>query len=89
MKFRGFGSISAYEAEARRVGFVTERIPCQKDGEQFFVLVTSLACPSPTSVSSWNLFSEDESQMLLDGVINGYDSNFIGKLTEHGFSVVE
>lgn len=88
MMFNGFGSISAYEAEARRIGFVTERIPFQKDDEKYFALITRLAQPSESSIASWHLFSNDESRELLDGVINGNSANFEEKLAEHGFSKI-
>ena len=88
MMFNGFGSIAAYEAEARRTGFMTERVPFQKDGERYFALITRLAQPSESSIASWHLFFDDESRELLDGVINGNSANFEEKLAEHSFSTI-
>ena len=51
----------------------------------FFVLVTEPPTKTPTSVKSWHLFSMDEKLELMDGVINGYDSNYLGKLAAAGY----
>lgn len=85
MKFNGFRSISEYENECMRLGFSTKRYPFFKDGENFFVLVTEPPTKTPTSVKSWHLFSVDEKLELMDGVINGDDSNYLGKLAAAGY----
>lgn len=89
MQFNGFRSISEYEDECRSHGFVTKRIPFSRGGENFFVLMTSLAHPSPTSVSAWSLFPVDESKEILSGVDNGLRVNYLGKLESQGFYPVK
>lgn len=85
MMFNGFRSISEYESECRRLGFLTERRSFRKGNEKFFVLVTGLAMKTSTSVESWHLFSIDEQSHLLDGIINGNNANYLGMLAEHGY----
>ena len=96
MDFNGFSSVSAYEAECRRIGFTTERIPYRHGDQDCFLLITNPP-PTPTSVSSWHLFTADESEELLNGIISGgsmdpqkymrggVDVNLTGKLTANGF----
>lgn len=85
MKFHGFRSIEEYERECIRCGMCTLRIPFIKDKERYFVLITDLIRPSPTSIATWHLFSADEQQEFMDGVINGHPANFLSKLAAHGY----
>lgn len=86
MQYRGFPALSAYEAECARLGFTTRRDPFHKNGAAYFALVTAPpGHPTGTSVESWALFSADETQQLLDGVINGRSENYLGKLAVHGY----
>lgn len=84
MEYHGFRSIREYERECRKHGLNTERIPFQRGGEQFFVLITSPP-KTATSVEAWALFTADETEQLLDGVINGVNANYLGKLAAHGY----
>lgn len=96
MTFNGFSSVSAYEAECRRIGFTTERIPYRHGDQDCFLLITSPP-PTPTNVSSWHLFTADESKELLNGIISDgsmdpkkymrgcVDVNYTGKLAANGF----
>lgn len=88
MRFNGFESIAEYEQACSRTGFVTKRIPYgsadQEDG--YFVLLTSPKIPSPTSLSTWHLFTVDESRELMSGVVNGYDEK---RLAQAGFIPVK
>lgn len=95
MSFNGFSSVSAYEAECRRLGFTTERIPYRRGDQECFLLITSPP-KTPTSVSAWHLFTADEKE-ILSGIIsggtmdpakylhNGVDVNYTGKLAAHGY----
>ena len=83
--FNGFRSLREYESECSRMGYTTQRIPFHKNGDSYFVLVTSPPHKLPTNVSSWTLFPADESSAILDGIINGVYENFLGKLADHGF----
>ena len=87
MEYHGFRSISEYERECARLDFQTRRIPFHdSNGGNFFVLVTSCpGHPTGTSVGSWTLFTADEGRAVLDGIINGLDANYLGKLAAHGF----
>lgn len=85
MKFHGFESISAFEKACWACGQTAKRLPFQKDGKEYFVLVTGMQRPTPTSIEGWHLFTMDESELLLEGVINGCDANYLGKLAAHGF----
>lgn len=96
MTFNSFSSVSAYEAECRRIGFTTERIPYRRGDQDCFLLITSPP-KTPTSVSSWHLFTADESKELLSGIISGgnmdpqeymrggVDVNYTGKLAANGY----
>lgn len=83
--FNGFRSIGEYERECEKHGFVTEHVPFRRGDESFFVLITRLRQRTATSIETWHLFTADESRELLDGVINGVDANYLGKLAAHGF----
>lgn len=87
MQHNGFRSIREYESECARLGFTTRRVPFHhKVGEACFVLVTAPpGHPTGTSIECWALFSADESRQLLDGVINGHDVNYLGKLSANGY----
>lgn len=69
MEFNGFRSISEYESECRRLGYITQRIPFYRNGAEFFALLTSPPQQTATSCQSWHLFTADESTEILDGVI--------------------
>ena len=98
MKYAGSSSTSVYESECARTGFPTRRVPFHKGDEKFFVLITTPpGHPTGTSCESWVLFTEDESTMLLEGVISGgvmdpakymrdgLDINYLGKLAASGY----
>ena len=86
MQLNGFRSIQEYESECARLGFTTRRLPFHKGAFSCFVLVTSPpGHPTSTSVDCWSLFSADETRQLLDGVINGHEANYLGKLAAHGY----
>ena len=86
MEYHGFRSIKEYENECARVGFTTRRVPFHKDGEAYFALITTPpGHPTGTSIESWTLFTADETSQVLDGVINGHDANYLGKLSAHGY----
>ena len=86
MEYHGFRSIKEYENECARVGFTTRRVPFHKDGEAYFALITTPpGHPTGTSIESWTLFTADETAQVLDGVINGHDANYLGKLSAHGY----
>lgn len=86
MEYHGFRSIKEYENECARVGFTTRRVPFRKDGEPYFALITTPpGHPTGTSIESWTLFTADETAQVLDGVINGHDANYLGKLSAHGY----
>ena len=86
MEYHGFRSIKEYENECARVGFTTRRVPFHKDGEPYFALITTPpGHPTGTSIESWTLFTADETAQVLDGVINGHDVNYLGKLSAHGY----
>ena len=85
MEYHGFCSVKEYENECARVGFTTRRVPFRDDsGNEFFALITSPP-KTATSVESWTLFTADETRAVLDGVINGHDANYLGKLAAHGY----
>lgn len=102
MKFRGFRSIGEFESECARLGWKTERIPFRKEGNEkaeYFALVVTPPEVTDSSISSWHLFPNDESEELLEGIIsggyyydvvevvdeNGLDLNWLGKLANNGF----
>ena len=86
MEYHGFRSIKEYENECARVGFTIRRVPFHKDGEPYFALITTPpGHPTGTSIESWTLFTADETAQVLDGVINGHDANYLGKLSAHGY----
>ena len=86
MEYHGFRSIKEYESECARVGFITRRVPFCKDGEPYFALITTPpGHPTGTSVEAWTLFDAAETAQVLDGVINGLDANYLGKLAAHGY----
>lgn len=85
MKFHGFNSIADFEKACWACGQTARRLPFHKGDEAYFVLVTGFARPTPTSIEGWHLFPMDESKELLEGVINGCDANYLGKLAKHGF----
>ena len=84
MDYHGFRSVKEYENECARVGFTTRRVPFRKGNEKYFALVTSPP-KTATSVEAWTLFTADETAAVLDGVINGLDVNYLGKLAAHGY----
>ncbi len=84
MEYHGFRSIPEYERECRKHDLSTERVPFQRSGEKFFVLITRPP-KTATSVEAWTLFTADETKQLLDGVINGVNANYLGKLAAHGY----
>lgn len=86
MEFNGFHSISEYERECARLGFKTERVPFRKGEEDFFALITR---QSVGGIASWHLITADERAEVMDGVINGIDANYLGRLREKGFELVE
>lgn len=86
MRFNGFRSIAEFESECRKCGQPTVRIPFVRGDEKFFVLISDLEHRTATSVAAWHLFTEDEEQNPLNGVINGWESNFLGKLAAQGYS---
>ena len=86
MEYHGFRSIKEYESECARVGFTTRRIPFRKGDAPYFALITTPpGHPTGASVESWTLFTADETAQVLDGVINGHDANYLGKLSAHGY----
>lgn len=85
MEYHGFRSIKEYENECARVGFMTRRVPFHgNDGAAYFALVTAPP-KTATSIEAWTLFTADEGRAVLDGIINGLDANYLGKLAAHGF----
>lgn len=86
MEYHGFHSVKEYESESARVGFTTRRVPFHKGDEAYFALITTPpGHPTGTSVEGWTLFAADETAQVLDGVINGHDANYLGKLAAHGY----
>lgn len=86
MEYQGFRSISEYERECARLSYKTRRVPFHDDNGKFFALVTSCpGHPTGTSVEAWTLFDAAETAQVLDGVINGLDVNYLGKLASHGY----
>ena len=86
MEYHGFRSIKEYENECARVGFTTRRVPFRKGDAPYFALITTPpGHPTGTSIESWTLFTADETAQVLDGVINGHDVNYLGKLSAHGY----
>lgn len=87
MQLNGFRSIQEYESECARLGFTTRRVSFHHEsGAACFALITSPpGHPTGTSVECWSLFSADETRHLLDGVINGHEANYLGKLAAHGY----
>ena len=86
MEYHGFRSVKEYENECARVGFTTRRVPFHKDGKPYFALITTPpGHPTGTSVEAWTLFDAAETAQVLDGVINGLDVNYLGKLAAHGY----
>lgn len=81
--FNGFSSIHAYELACANIGFTTEIDKFVKDWEQFFALIIT---PPKTvrSISSWILFSKDET-VIDSGIIDGIDANYLGKLKTSGY----
>lgn len=61
--------------EKAEYAFVTKRDKFVKDGEQFLALIIT---PPKTvsSISSWMLFSKDET-VIDGGIINGIDANYL------------
>ena len=88
MTFNGFPSVSAFESECARLGFTTERQTYHKDGDAYTLLIVGLAAPTPTSVITWHLFTEDESAEVLTGIApasGDYAARCAAQLAEHGF----
>ncbi len=86
MEYHGFRSVKEYESECARVGFTTRRVPFHKGSAPYFALITTPPRhPIGTSVESWTLFTGDGKAQVLDGVINGCDTNYFGKLSAHGY----
>lgn len=96
--FRGFHSVREYETECARLGHSTRRVLFCKSNEKYFALVTAPpGHPTGTSVEAWTLFSADETEIILDGIISGgmmdpakylrggVDVNYLGKLAAHGY----
>lgn len=90
MKFHGFPSIADYERECARLGFTTERRAYRKGEDRFLCLLTL----GGGGVSTWYLFTADESAEVLSGIVpnaewlsrsGGVDRNFTGLLAEHGY----
>lgn len=84
MEYHGFRSISEYERECRKHDLSTERVPFLRGKDKIFVLITRPP-KTATSVEAWTLFTADETAQLLDGVINGVNANYLGKLAAHGY----
>ena len=98
MEYHGFRSVKEYESECARLGFTARRVPFRKGDDQFFALVTAPpGHPTGTSAEAWTLFSADETEIILDGVISGgmmdpakymrdgVDVNYLGNLAAHGY----
>ncbi len=76
MKFHGFNSISQYEQACRENGFTTRRIPCSLNdalANDHFILETKLINGSRSSISTWHLFTSDETKEIMNGIFNGID----------------
>lgn len=86
MEFNGFRSISEYESECGRLGYITQRVPFHRDGAEYFALVTGLASQSSTSCQTWHLFTADESAEVLGGVILQHGADLREQLSAHGFT---
>lgn len=83
MKFHGFNSISQYEQACRENGFTTRRIPCLLNGapaNDYFILETKLINGSESSISTWHLFTSDETNEIMNGVFNGIDEKRLIKV---------
>ena len=87
MEYQGFRTIREYESECARLGFTTRRVPFHHEsGAACFALITTLpGHPTGTSIECWTLFDTGETRQLLDGVINGREANYLGKLAAHGY----
>lgn len=87
MQYNGFRSILEYESECARLGFITRRVGFHHEsGAACFALITTPpGHPTGTSIECWTLFDAGETRQLLDGVINGHLSNYLGKLAAHGY----
>lgn len=87
MQYNGFRSIREYESECARLGFTTRRVPFHHEsGATCFALITTPpGHTTGTSIESWTLFDAGETRQLLDGVINGHGTNYLGKLAAHGY----
>ena len=87
MQYNGFRSIREYESECARLGFATRRVPFHHEsGAACFALITTPpGHPTGTSIECWTLFDAGEMRRLLDGVINGHGTNYLGKLAAHGY----
>lgn len=68
MEFNGFRSIAEYESECKRFGYATQRVPFQRDGVEYFALVTTPPNPTSDHCDSWHLFTADENVEVLQGV---------------------
>jgi hypothetical protein len=72
MEFRGFRSVSEYEKECVRLGYSARRIPFHGPEGACFILLTAVpGHPTGTSIQEWDLFTADESKLILDGVVSG------------------
>lgn len=84
MEFNGYPSLREYENACAGAGFQTRRESFRKDGESYFALITTPpGHPTGTSVESWHLFTADETEHVLDGIIRG--EGYLPKLAAHGY----
>lgn len=86
MQFNGFPSISAYESECARLGFITERRSFHNaDGNGFMLLITRSTTSSSTSVDTWHLFTADETREVLSGIIQQTGPSATAQLAQSGY----
>lgn len=71
MEFRGFHSVREYEKVCASVGENTCRIPFHKGDEKYFILVLSLKQHTDRDVDEWILFTADETEFVMNGIISG------------------
>lgn len=88
VEYHGYRSVREYERECARVGFQTRRVPFQKGGETYFVLITSPP-RSGSSIEAWALFTIDENLLIMEGVINGFEGNYLDKLADNGYHLTK
>ena len=93
LQFHGFRSISEFEHECQKLGYVTKRTPYHRSGDSrsYFLLTVIDPHPTQTSCDSWYVFTSDETAEVLSGVIYqkpmfcGIDRCYLGKLAAYGF----